>query len=246
MLPNDALAAAGNIIIISIGCLVYFDERQLARRLRSGRWGNPRLSTRRTPSPTRNGDHTCLQRQHQHRRHDRAAVPQCNAGAARPDARVRSTPASRSRPPRTMVRLTPSRRTSAARWPAMPSVIDSLNRGSSAIDVALSAGQSISDLLIQMKTEGACRGRRFARYGEPRGPERGLHRSSRSDHHDRQERRLQRLQPGRRFDQPDHSSGFGRRLAPHHHGGPEYEPVGRDRDDRDRRQRFRPRPRPRR
>ena len=36
------------------------------------------------------------------------------------------------------------------------SVIDSLNHGSSAIDVALSAGQSISDLLIQLKTEGAC------------------------------------------------------------------------------------------
>ncbi len=33
------------------------------------------------------------------------------------------------------------------------SVIDSLNRGSSAIDVALSAGQSISDLLIQLKTK---------------------------------------------------------------------------------------------
>jgi flagellin len=32
-------------------------------------------------------------------------------------------------------------------------VIDSLNRGSSAIDVALSAGQSISDLLIQLKTK---------------------------------------------------------------------------------------------
>src|ERR1700742_2463162 len=31
------------------------------------------------------------------------------------------------------------------------SVIQSLNNGSSAIDVALSAGQSISDLLIQMK-----------------------------------------------------------------------------------------------
>ncbi|MGH8324345.1 MAG: flagellin, partial [Steroidobacteraceae bacterium] len=33
------------------------------------------------------------------------------------------------------------------------SVIDSLNNGSSAIDVALSAGQSISDLLIQLKTK---------------------------------------------------------------------------------------------
>ncbi|MGZ5999780.1 MAG: flagellin, partial [Rhizomicrobium sp.] len=33
------------------------------------------------------------------------------------------------------------------------SVIDSLNRGSSAIDVALSAGQSISDLLIQLKAK---------------------------------------------------------------------------------------------
>jgi flagellin len=33
------------------------------------------------------------------------------------------------------------------------SVADSLNRGSSAIDVALSAGQSISDLLIQLKTK---------------------------------------------------------------------------------------------
>jgi flagellin len=33
------------------------------------------------------------------------------------------------------------------------SVIDSLNNGSSSIDVALSAGQSISDLLIQLKTD---------------------------------------------------------------------------------------------
>ena len=33
------------------------------------------------------------------------------------------------------------------------SVTDSLNRGTSAIDVALSAGQSISDLLIQLKTK---------------------------------------------------------------------------------------------
>ncbi|HEY0301167.1 MAG TPA: flagellin, partial [Rhizomicrobium sp.] len=32
-------------------------------------------------------------------------------------------------------------------------VIDSLNRGTSAIDTALSAGQSISDLLIQLKTK---------------------------------------------------------------------------------------------
>lgn len=32
-------------------------------------------------------------------------------------------------------------------------VTDSLNRGSSAIDVALSAGQSVSDLLIQLKTK---------------------------------------------------------------------------------------------
>jgi len=34
------------------------------------------------------------------------------------------------------------------------SVINSINNGSSAIDVALSAGQSISDLLIQMKERG--------------------------------------------------------------------------------------------
>ena len=33
------------------------------------------------------------------------------------------------------------------------SVINSLNNGSSAIDVALSAGQSISDLLIQLKSK---------------------------------------------------------------------------------------------
>src|SRR6202162_1524146 len=32
-------------------------------------------------------------------------------------------------------------------------VSDSLNRGVSAVDVALSAGQSISDLLIQLKTK---------------------------------------------------------------------------------------------
>src|ERR1700709_658174 len=34
------------------------------------------------------------------------------------------------------------------------SVINSLNNGSSAIDVALSAGQSVSDLLIQLKQTG--------------------------------------------------------------------------------------------
>jgi flagellin len=36
---------------------------------------------------------------------------------------------------------------------AYGAVTDSLNRGSSAVDVALSAGQSISDLLIQMKSK---------------------------------------------------------------------------------------------
>ena len=35
------------------------------------------------------------------------------------------------------------------------SVINSINNGTSSIDVALSAGQSISDLLIQLKTAGA-------------------------------------------------------------------------------------------
>ncbi len=32
-------------------------------------------------------------------------------------------------------------------------VQDSLNRGMSAVDVAMSAGQSISDLLVEMKTK---------------------------------------------------------------------------------------------
>ena len=51
----------------------------------------------------------------------------------------------------TTARSTPSRRISAVRLPVIPSVIDSINNGTSAIDVALSAGQSISDLLIQLK-----------------------------------------------------------------------------------------------
>ena len=38
------------------------------------------------------------------------------------------------------------------------SVINSINNGTSSIDVALSAGQSISDLLIQLKQTGAFRG----------------------------------------------------------------------------------------
>ncbi len=50
------------------------------------------------------------------------------------------------------------------------------------------------------EAEGACRVRRFAGHGQPRRPERRLHRSARSDHDDRSERRLQRLQPDRRFD----------------------------------------------
>src|SRR5262249_46364820 len=36
---------------------------------------------------------------------------------------------------------------------AYSAVTDSLNRGMSSVDVALSAGQSISDLLIQMKSK---------------------------------------------------------------------------------------------
>ncbi len=59
-----------------------------------------------------------------------------------------------SRRPRvTMARFTPSPRISAAQVAGYQSVISSLNNGTSSIDVALSAGQSISDLLIQMKQQ---------------------------------------------------------------------------------------------
>ena len=50
----------------------------------------------------------------------------------------------------TTARFTPSPRTNAARLPAIRRH-QRLNNGTSAVDVALSAGQSISDLLIQMK-----------------------------------------------------------------------------------------------
>ena len=64
--------------------------------------------------------------------------------------------------------------------------------------------------------QGACRVRRFARHRQPPGPEPGLHRASRPDRHDREERRVQRLQPGRRFDEADHGAGVRRRHTPHH------------------------------
>ena len=72
-------------------------------------------------------------------------------GPAGPDpVRHQQRPESR-RLPVTTARSTPSPRISAAQVAGYPSVINSINNGTSAIDVALSAGQSISDLLIQMK-----------------------------------------------------------------------------------------------
>ena len=54
------------------------------------------------------------------------------------------------------------------------SVVNSINNGTSSIDVALSAGQSISDLLIQMKTAALSASVYLAGYREPSGPERQL------------------------------------------------------------------------
>ncbi len=53
----------------------------------------------------------------------------------------------------------------------LQSVINSLNNGSSAIDVALSAGQSISDLLIQLKQQALSAVGLLARHGEPQALE---------------------------------------------------------------------------
>ena len=122
-------------------------------------------------------------------------------------------------------------------------VTDSLNRGISAVDVALSAGQSISDLLIQMKQKALS------------ASDSALDTASRQALNEDfkalrdqitsiiKQCRLQQLQHGRRFDHQDHRSGvFGRRAA-HHGQCREHVAVGLDRHDHVDRYRFRLRPR---
>ncbi len=71
-------------------------------------------------------------------------------------------------------------------------VSDSLNRGVSTVDVALSAGQSISDLLNELKSKALARSRCFTRYRKPQRLECRFHRLARSDHRHRAEREFQR------------------------------------------------------
>jgi flagellin len=72
----------------------------------------------------------------------------------------------------------------------------------------LSAGQSISDLLIQLKQKALAAADPSLDTASRQALERQLHRSSRSDFHHRQECRVQQLQPGRRFDQSGPGPGL--------------------------------------
>ena len=108
-------------------------------------------------------------------------------------------------------------------------VTDSLNRGISTIDVALSAGQSISDLLIQMKQKALAASDSSLDTASRQALNSDFTRSARPDHVDRQQRRVQRLQPDRRFDQPGHGPGVRGRFAPHHRQRPGHVAVRLDR-----------------
>ncbi len=125
------------------------------------------------------------------------------------------------------------------------SVTDSLNRGTSAVDVALSAGQSISDLLIQMKQKALS------------ASDASLDTASRQALNEDfkalrdqittiiKQCRLQQLQHGRRLDREDQRTGVRGRHAPYHGQRRKHVAVRLDRHDRVDRRRFRPRPRPR-
>ncbi len=95
-------------------------------------------------------------------------------------------------------------------------VTDSLNRATSAVDVALSAGQSISDLLIQLKTKALSAADSSLDTASRQALNQDFVALRGSDHHDREERLVQRHQPGRRFDDADHGPGVLGRHAPHH------------------------------
>ena len=102
-----------------------------------------------------------------------------------------------------MARSSPSPRTSAAQVAGYTSVINSINNGTSSIDVALSAGQSISDLLIQMKQQALSASDTSLDTASRQALNANFTALLRPDHHDRDQRDLQRLQPGQWFDQPD-------------------------------------------
>ena len=110
------------------------------------------------------------------------------------------------------------------------SVINSINNGTSSIDVALSAGQSISDLLIQLKTaalsasdsslDTASRQALNANFTALRDQITTIVKNAVFNGFN--------LVDGSTT--ADHGPGVFRRHAPHHHPGTESEPVWHDRD----------------
>ncbi len=112
------------------------------------------------------------------------------------------------------------------------SVTDSLNRGISAVECGAVRGSVDLRSADPDEAEGPGCGRCRARHGKPPGPERRLPGAPRSDHLDRQERGLQQLQHGGRFNKQDYRTGVFGRLAPNHGRRREYVAVGDDRDDR--------------
>jgi hypothetical protein len=83
---------------------------------------------------------------------------------------------------------------------ALGAVKDSLARGSSAVDVGLAAGESVSDLLSQTEGKGPGRDRQVAVDRFAQRPERGLQGHPRSDHHRGHQRQVQRRQPAGQLD----------------------------------------------
>ncbi len=95
-------------------------------------------------------------------------------------------------------------------------VTDSIDRGMSAINVAMSAGQSISDLLVEMKTKALAASDTSLDTTSRQAMNQDFVALARPDIDHRQERGVQRLQSGRRLDPADHRPGVIRRHAPHH------------------------------
>ena len=78
---------------------------------------------------------------------------------------------------------------------ALEAVKSSLDRGVSAVDVSLAAGESISDLLLQLKEKALAATDKSLSTASRERAERGLQVHPRPDQHGRRERRLQRDQP---------------------------------------------------
>jgi hypothetical protein len=83
-------------------------------------------------------------------------------------------------------------------------VTQSLDLATSTVDVALAAGEAISDLLVEMKEKALAGADSSLDTASRNGSERRLQGPARSDQYDRVQCRVQRHQPDRRFEHRRH------------------------------------------